>query len=170
MIQNTVYEGIEHQERVRMLKEIADTLIVRTSEERRDGTLFVIVDLINRVGPSNVSLSTKDRYCYARLNLLAGEKAIATPDFSSALEFTENGISFLEDGHWDHDYDLSLALFIDAAGVACSLGKSHQMMNRLNEVSVHSEAEVCVVSSNEESHLWYCSCRFLRMQEAMETH
>ena len=152
-----------------MLKEIADTLIARTYEGRRDVILFIIVDLINRVSPRNTPIA-EDRVRYAKLNLLAGDKAIRTPDFSSAFEFIESGISFLNDDHWEHEYDLSLALFKNAAGVTCSLGKSHLMTTRLNEVSIFYEVEFYLVSLNETSNAKRHYCRFLIMHGAMKTN
>ena len=145
MIQNTVYGGINGEDRAQMMKEIADILIVKTSGERSDAILFTIVGLINRVSPRNVQ-DAADRIRYAKLNLLAGEKSIHAPDFSSALSFIEHGISFLEDGYWEHEYCLSLSLFKTGAGVAYSLGKSHQMTNYLNEVSMcNARNEISVI-------------------------
>lgn len=137
MVETTVYQGIKPEERVRLLKKIADTLIARTSEGRRqsegrrDDMLFIIVGLINRVGPNHTP--PDDRVRYAHFNLLAGEKSILTPDFLSAYEFIEYGISFLDAGHWEQEYDLSLGLFKRAAGL-CSLAKPHLVTKYLNEV------------------------------------
>mmetsp|Transcript_45488 Transcript_45488/g.95504 ORF Transcript_45488/g.95504 Transcript_45488/m.95504 type:complete len:1040 (-) Transcript_45488:73-3192(-) len=132
-IQYAVYQGMEPEERVGMLKELADTLIARTSEGRTNAILFIIVDLINKVGPS-INLDADDRKRYAELNLAAGEKAIHTPDFSSANSYIESGIKFLGDNSWDTEYDLSLALYKNSAAVKLPLGKTVLMEERLNEV------------------------------------
>ena len=110
MVQNTVFGGIGEEGRLRLLKEIADTLIVKTSEERKDSILFIIVGLINRVDPRHMP-SSEDRVRYAKLNLLAGKKSIQIPDFPSAFDFIKYGILFLDDNHWESEYDLSLNLF-----------------------------------------------------------
>ncbi|KAL7539994.1 hypothetical protein ACHAXR_009783 [Thalassiosira sp. AJA248-18] len=133
MIQQTVYQGINQQTRVRMLKEIADTVIARTPDTRTDAVLFVIVDLVNRFGPENTS-SREDRALYAQFNLSAGEKSRNIPDFASARLYLESGISFLDAGYWTHHYSLSLALFKNAARVHWVLGKTNLMTNRINEV------------------------------------
>lgn len=73
MIQHAVEMGIKPEDRTNMLKEISETLLVRTSEDRADATTFILVDLINRVGPDGTS-SPLDRRRYANLNLVAGEK------------------------------------------------------------------------------------------------
>ncbi len=72
MIQQSVHMAIEPDEKVRMLKEISETLLVRTAEDRADTMLFILVDLINRLGPGGAS--TVEQIQYASLNLLAGEK------------------------------------------------------------------------------------------------
>ena len=72
MIQDTVYSSIQASELSAMLKEIAEVLLVRTSEERPDAILFIAADLINRVGPEGAPLT--DCIRYANLNLAAGEK------------------------------------------------------------------------------------------------
>ncbi|KAL7552211.1 hypothetical protein ACHAWF_018095 [Thalassiosira exigua] len=133
MVRQTVYGGIEKKDREVMLKELADSLISRTVEGRRDFALFAIVDLINRVNPIN-TLNAEDRVRYANLLLLAGEKAIHTPDFPTAFEYFESGISFLGDGLWGDEYELSLALCTKAATVGSFLGKTNLMKQHINEV------------------------------------
>lgn len=136
MIQQAVYHSQNKKERLQMMKEIADTLIARTaSVERKGAVLFIIVDLINRVGPDNTS-SKDDRALYAQLNLSAGDEAMKTPDYSSACLYIEHGISFLDDAHWTHQYNLSLALFEKAALVHWAVGKMNLMTKRINEVSI----------------------------------
>ncbi|KAL7544957.1 LOW QUALITY PROTEIN: hypothetical protein ACHAWF_008327, partial [Thalassiosira exigua] len=112
---------------------LADTLISRTAEGRKDSVLFVIVDLINRVRPTN-TLVAEDRVYYAKLLVLAGEKAIQTPDFPTAFEYFESGISFLGDGLWGNEYELSLTLCTKASFVENFLGKTNLMKQHLTEV------------------------------------
>eukprot|EP00985_Skeletonema_marinoi_P012088 scaffold5769_cov73-Skeletonema_marinoi.AAC.1 len=52
----------------------------------------------------------------AKLNLDAGKKAMNMSDFFSAYSFLEYGISYLQKGHWDTNYDLSLELFNLSSG------------------------------------------------------
>ncbi|KAL7545824.1 hypothetical protein ACHAWF_009170 [Thalassiosira exigua] len=133
MVRQTVYRGIEKKERVIMLKELADTLIARTAGETMDTILFVIVDLINRVSPTNTPVA-EDCVRYAKLLLLAGEKAKQTPDFPTAFEYFESGLSFLGDGLWGDEYEVSLALCTNAATAGSFLGKTNLTKKRLSEV------------------------------------
>ncbi|KAL7552818.1 hypothetical protein ACHAWF_016069 [Thalassiosira exigua] len=149
MVRQTVYGGIEKKDRVIMLKELTDTLIARTVEGRRDSVLFVIVDLINRVRPTNTPIA-EERVCYAKLLRLAGEKAIQTPDFPTAFEYFESGISFLGDGLWGDEYELSLALCTKAAAAGCAIAKTHLVKQRLAEVFVNAK---CYEDKLESKHL-----------------
>lgn len=133
MIQQAVHRGIKPDVRVSMLKEIAETLLIRSADERGDSVLFILVDLINRVGPDRTT-DVEERIQYASLNLIAGEKAIQTPDFASALMYLEAGISFLVDDHWKDHYNVSLNLFKNSALVYWAQGKTDLMNSRLDEV------------------------------------
>ena len=72
MIQQSVHSGVDSNVRSSMLHEISETLLARTGEDPADNVLFIIVDLINRIGPGGAS--TVDHMRYASLNLMAGEK------------------------------------------------------------------------------------------------
>lgn len=177
VIQHTVHQGIDPQDRVQMLKEIADTLISRTTEARRDDVLFIIVDLINRVGAENTR-DEEDRVMYAKFNLAAGEKSIKIPDYASAIVYLEAGISFiddsyatknrnlslellettsqahwaLDDDYWTTNYDLSLGLFKNAAHAYWALGKTCLMTQRVNEVSFGLIALLSPQNHDDISH------------------
>ena len=128
-------QGIEEVERIHILKEVANTLIVQAGEERSDCILFTIADLINSIGVANTP-ENEDRRRYAQYNLLAGKIALAIPDFASALSFLKAGIAFLGEECWNDgsNYRLSLDLFNNAALAGWALGETHLMKNGLDEV------------------------------------
>jgi predicted ATPase len=132
MIQQTVLQSINADEETRTLMELLGTLLARTEADREDSILFIAVDLINRVNPEGVP--TDDRIRFANLLLIAGEKAIQTPDFGSACKYIESGIRFLGDDKWSSNYNISLHLFKNAALVQYAQGQKDLMMERLNEV------------------------------------
>ena len=72
MIQQSVSASIQPVERISMLREVSEALLTRTAENRADSVLFILVDLINRLGPETACPS--DHQKYANLNLIAGEK------------------------------------------------------------------------------------------------
>ncbi len=94
---------IDENERMIMMKWLLQTLVMRTSENCDDAILFIIVDLISRIGPNRIH-DAKSRMLYANLNLTAARKAIQAADFASASACIECGISLLDVGHWEHSY------------------------------------------------------------------
>ncbi|KAL7548735.1 hypothetical protein ACHAWF_012024, partial [Thalassiosira exigua] len=133
MIQHAVRVGIGPDEGTGMLREVSRTLLSRRADGRRpDAELFILVDLINRLGPDEAT--PVDCIRYASLNLLAGEKAIQTPDYCAACNYFESGISYLGVDRWASSYNLSLALSKNAAYAQHAKGQSDLMMKRINEV------------------------------------
>ncbi|KAL7550550.1 hypothetical protein ACHAWF_013773, partial [Thalassiosira exigua] len=131
MIRDTVYHGIEKDARLQILKEVADALIAKTSEDRSDSILYTVVDFINRAGRAFTQDSEK-RDLSSKFNLLAGEKAL--PDFVSASNYFESGISYLGEDCWSNGYDVSLALHKKSAQVHWTLGKPRSMNQRIDTV------------------------------------
>jgi predicted ATPase len=103
MILHAARETVDETERIIMMKELLQTLVVKTSEYRDDTILFIIVDLISRVGPDNIH-DSENRLRFAQLNLTAATKAFNTTDFASASTCVECGISLLDQGHWEQNY------------------------------------------------------------------
>jgi hypothetical protein len=48
---------------------------------------------------------------FAHMNLQAGLKAIAVPDFAGAAKYAKDKISFLGYNCWETEYDLSIGLY-----------------------------------------------------------
>lgn len=116
-----------------MMIEISDLLFLRTSEKRSDAILFILADLINKIGPEGQGQNNCVKY--ANLNLIAGEKALQIPNFESAKVHFESGITFLGEDCWSKEYyRLSLALFKNAAFSQYARGKTDMYKKRLNEV------------------------------------
>jgi predicted ATPase len=136
MIQKAVDDYIEPNGRQKMLLELAETLLKRTGEDRDDTVLFIISDFVNRVGPNpSFITSAEKRARYAALNLRAAEKAANVPDYNSVCDYVENGINFLGEDNWKpRHYQLSLALFKNAAIGQWALGNTTLMSERINEV------------------------------------
>jgi ATP-dependent RNA helicase DDX31/DBP7 len=160
MIHQAVYQGVNPKGRSEMMKKLADSLIASTTNERSDAILFIIVDLIKRVGP-DIVISVKDRVRYAELHLHAGEKSIKTPDYASASVYLESGITFLDESRWTNNYKLSLQLFNGAALVHWALGDTILMKRRIDEVCLW---RLCVSQECQTiAHPFYLS-RFLPMR------
>ena len=50
----TESQNIKTEEHMNMLKELSETILAKMTEERGDAILFIIVNLINRVGPDRI--------------------------------------------------------------------------------------------------------------------
>ena len=88
-----------------------------------DEMLFLPLNQINR-GGSHLLSDFNQRNTISSLNLRAGKPCIAMSDFASAQKFYESGISFLNNDHWQHQYELSLELFEASIDVACTLNNA----------------------------------------------
>ncbi len=80
-----------------------------TTEER----LFDVVHHLN-LG-SDLITDPVERLALARLNLKAGRRAKSSTAYQSALGYFTRGIGLLGEPHWDSEYDLMLALHLEAA-------------------------------------------------------
>ncbi|CAB9511874.1 Protein tyrosine kinase [Seminavis robusta] len=95
-----------------------------------------------------------EREKIARLCLAAARRAAKASAFSSATEYVELGISFLERRHWRDQYELSLLLFNSGAELAHCSG-DHETVDRLTaQVSEHArssedrfQADICRIMS-----------------------
>lgn len=95
--------SIDENERMIMMKGLLHTLVSRTSGHCDDSILFIIVDLISRIGQNKIH-DAESRLLYANLNLTAATKAMQATDFASASACIECGIGLLDPGHWDSCY------------------------------------------------------------------
>jgi len=101
--------------------------------------MFVGVNQINRGGPEVLADSCR-RVMISQLNLNAGKRALLLTDFSSALSFFGHGIMFLNPGHWDVKYHLTLNLFTAAAESACALSDAALVKSYSETILAHSRS------------------------------
>ena len=101
MILHAVQGAVDENERMIIMKELLQALLPHGYSD--DTILFIVVDLISRVGADRVH-DSETQSLYAQLNLTAAKKATNTTDFASASTCVKCGISFLSDGHWKTSY------------------------------------------------------------------
>jgi len=86
-------------EQAQLLQKLALALIRNTTAAgQMECVTFITVDLINRIENSAVT-DPSDCILYASLNSRAGVKVLTVPDFTSAVKYTESGLSFLSAYH-----------------------------------------------------------------------
>ena len=141
MLQQASLSSINDDALVPLLRKLVAALIKNASGVGQlDSVLYVIVDLINRIG-SEATSSHKERALFAELNLRAGTKALDVPDFAGAAMYAESGITFLSDDNWDTQYSLSLSLYDTAVASHFSSlkGNRDKLMDRIEEVFEHAK-------------------------------
>ena len=62
-------------------------------------------------------------------------------DFASAFHIYKSGISFLNDGHWELQYELSIELFDATIDVACTLNDTDATKLYSEELLLHAKAD-----------------------------
>ncbi len=125
-------------------------------ENGNEELLFTSVNQINRGGPGVLSDPRREAMI-AALNLNVGTKSAALSDFDSALAYFKNGISFLSEEYWKHQYQLSIDLHNAAADASCAL--SDTVGVRFYSQSVFSNA----VSLDDTLDAMFVLVKSLRM-------
>mmetsp|Transcript_11470 Transcript_11470/g.24449 ORF Transcript_11470/g.24449 Transcript_11470/m.24449 type:complete len:1640 (+) Transcript_11470:109-5028(+) len=145
MIQKATIDSINESDLVSLLRKLASAMIKNASVTKSlDSVLFVIVNLINRIGGSmedSIASSAKERALFAELNLRAGSKAITVPDFAGAAKYAESGISFLSHQCWETQYEVAIRLYETAvlAHFSSNKGNRDKIMQRITPVFDHSK-------------------------------
>eukprot|EP00804_Cyclotella_cryptica_P014082 CCRYP_021190-RA/>CCRYP_021190-RA protein AED:0.03 eAED:0.03 QI:0/1/0.85/1/0.83/0.71/7/1221/1474 len=110
LIAQAAFDLIEDNERSQLLQKLASALIKNASDANEiESVVFVAVDLINRI-TGDVITDPNERIMYATMNSQAAKKALAVPDFGSAVKYSESGLSFLDVGHWETHHKLMLSI------------------------------------------------------------
>lgn len=71
----------------------------------------------------------------ARLNLIAGRNAKAAIAYELAFKYLNAGLELLSANAWDNNYDLTLALYVEAAEAAYLSGE-YEQMQKLAEIAL----------------------------------
>lgn len=141
LILKATVDSISEDDLVPLLRKLIYALVEKaTGTASLDSVLFLVVDLIHRVG-SEVIHCQMERAMFAKLNLLAALKIITVPDFDGAMKYAENGIAFLSETCWETQYDLSRQLYeISVMSHFSHYNRNHQgkLLNRIHTVFEHA--------------------------------
>jgi len=100
---------------------VGEVLIRHLSQREISENIFVVTNLLNQ-GFETKFEDIVDPLQIARLNLEAGEAAMACASFAQAAVHLQTGIKHLSPNHWTTDYSLSLDLFSSAAEAEYCIG------------------------------------------------
>ncbi|MEB3283344.1 MAG: AAA family ATPase [Lyngbya sp.] len=124
-IQQAAYLLIPEPEKPFIHQKIGQILLQNTSLEKQEKKIFCIVNQLNFAGELLSEQQEKDEL--AQLNLIAAQKAKAAVAYHAAQEYLNIGIKLLASDSWQQQYQLSLALYEEAATVAYLHGDFEQM-------------------------------------------
>ena len=107
-VQEAAYSLIPEPSRAETHVRIGRLLVAHTSPDKREETIFDIVNHLNR----GVMLITarEERENLAELNLIAGKRAKASTAYASALKYFNAGAALLDDDCWDRRRELIFTL------------------------------------------------------------
>ena len=124
-VQQAAYALIDEAQKQSVHLQIGRLLLQNTTANSLSEEIFEIVDHLN-VGLEQV-IQQQERNEIAKLNLIAGQKAKAATAYRAAIHYFNEGLKLLNAESWQHTYDLTLALYEEAAESAYLTGDFEQM-------------------------------------------
>ncbi|MBE8968550.1 PAS domain S-box protein [Nostocales cyanobacterium LEGE 12452] len=124
-VQQAAYALINEPQKQVVHLQIGRNLLEKTSPERLSNRLFEVVDHLNQ----GIKLVTAqlERNEITKLNLMAGQKAKGATAYEAALQYFNIGLKLLDTDSWVSEYDLTLALYSEAAAAAYLHGRFDEM-------------------------------------------
>ncbi|MDF5737816.1 MULTISPECIES: AAA family ATPase [unclassified Nostoc] len=129
-VQQAAYSLIPDDQKQATHLKIGQLLLQKTLLNDQGEKLFDIVNHLN-VGQSLITQPFQ-RNELAQLNLAAGRKARSATAYSAAIAYLITGINLLPGDRWQHQYNLSLALY-EGATEAAYLSTNFEQMEQLAE-------------------------------------
>ncbi len=124
-IQQSVYSLIDKSEKPFIHKEVGDLLLLSTSNEQLEEKIFDIVNQLNLA--KQVIKNQKEYNKLAKLNLIAGKKALSASAYESAFNYLSFGISLLGLDSWNTQYKITQELYAEAIEAAYLSSNRQQM-------------------------------------------
>ncbi|MBW4638638.1 MAG: AAA family ATPase [Gloeocapsa sp. UFS-A4-WI-NPMV-4B04] len=131
-VQQAAYALIDESQKQGVHLQIGRNLLEKTSLEQLAERLFEIVDHLN-YGTELIS-EQSERNEIVKLNLQAGQKALAATAYEAAFKYFNTGLKLLDMESWQREYDLTLALHSEAAEAAYLSGCFDGMERLVEEV------------------------------------
>lgn len=127
-VQEAVYSLIAEPEKSKWHYHIGAVTLENTAAEEFENTIFFIVDQLNAALSHH---APSDPLQLIELNLVAGEKALTSNAYRSALNYLKIGIGLLSKTCWEKNYDLALKLHHTAATAAqrCSDDETLELLS-----------------------------------------
>ncbi|MBE8989839.1 AAA family ATPase [Nostoc sp. LEGE 12450] len=131
-VQQAAYALTDESQKLGVHLQIGRNLLEKTSPEQLAERLFEIVDQLN-YGTELIS-EQSERNQIVKLNLQAGQKALAATAYEAAFKYFNAGLKLLDGESWQREYGLTLALHSEAAEAAYLSGHFDEMERLVEEV------------------------------------
>ncbi|HEY9665225.1 MAG TPA: AAA family ATPase, partial [Coleofasciculaceae cyanobacterium] len=153
-VQQAAYALIDESQKQLVHLQIGRMLLQNITLEMLSEEIFKIVDHLNL----GIELVThqQERGEIAKLNLIAGEKALAATAYEAAFKYFNTGLKILSAESWQSEYDLTLALYSEAAEAAYLSGHFGEMEKLVDVVLSHAKTvldKVKVYDSRIQAYL-----------------
>ena len=112
-VQQAAYSLITEEQKKSVHLQLGQLLLENIPAEEREENIFILVNQFNKA--VELIQEPAERCGLAKMNLIAGRKALASTAYVTADNYLTTGINLLADNSWEIDYDLSLALYKAAA-------------------------------------------------------
>jgi PAS domain S-box-containing protein len=142
-VQEAAYSLIPEGQRGRAHLRIGRLLAAHTPPEKREETIFDIVNQLNR--GATLITSRDERQQLAELNLFAGKRAKASTAYASALNYLVAGAALLPGNAWEHEHELIFELELHRAECEFLTGALAEAEQRLATLSA------CVATTVERA-------------------
>jgi PAS domain S-box-containing protein len=131
-VQEAAYSLIPQEFRAETHLRLGRLLAAHTPPEKREETIFEIVNQLNR--GAVLITSQEEREQLAELNLIAGKRAKATTAYPSALNYLIAGAAMLDDS-WERRHELAFEMELHRAECEFLTGQSPAAEERLTMLS-----------------------------------
>src|SRR5262249_44672499 len=128
-VQEAAYALISEESRAEAHLAIGRLLVTHTPPEKRDETIFEIVNQLNRGRP--LITSQEELGQLAELNLVAGKRAKASSAYASALTYLTAGAAMLPENAWQCRQELAFELELHPADCEICMGSLQAAEERL---------------------------------------
>lgn len=112
-VQQAAYQLMSSEKRKETHYQIGLFLLKRYKDDQLEEHIFEVMAQLNHA--ADLIVEPTERNEYAKMNLIAAEKAMRTVAYGTALDFIKIGIAFLPTNHFETHYELSHKLYLCAA-------------------------------------------------------
>ena len=130
-VQQAAYSLIPESDKKQLHLRIGKLLLKHIPSEKREENIFDIVNQLN-IGVESIA-HPSEREELIKLNLIAGKKAKAATAYEAAVRYLNVGLQLLSDSSWQSNYELTLALHVEAVE-AQYLNTNFEQAKQLSEI------------------------------------